>query len=101
MADYIRYFYMDKALAAPDTVVISAATAQLVRGLFTCQALDGPSRASGAEPLTVFRVLCASEAQSRFEVAVTTGLTPLIGREEERGLLRQRWAQATEGDGQV
>ena len=29
------------------------------------------------------------------------GLTPLVGREEELGLLQRRWAQAKEGAGQV
>ena len=29
------------------------------------------------------------------------GLTPLVGREEEVTLLRERWAQSTEGLGQV
>jgi hypothetical protein len=40
-------------------------------------------------------------AQSRFEVAIGVGLTPLVGREEELGLLQQRWTQAKEGTGQV
>src|SRR5262249_31049982 len=38
---------------------------------------------------------------SRFEVAVQKGLTPLVGRAEELGLLRQRWEQAKAGEGQV
>ena len=52
-------------------------------------------------PLTVHRVGRESEAQSRFEVAVTTGLTPLVGREHEMGLLRERWEKAKEGEGQA
>jgi len=39
--------------------------------------------------------------QSRFEVAVSAGLTPLIGREHEMGLLQGRWQQAKQGAGQV
>src|SRR6185369_8380398 len=42
-----------------------------------------------------------SEVRSRFEVAVRRGLTPLVGREEELGLLRRRWEQAKAGEGQV
>ena len=34
-------------------------------------------------------------------MAVSAGLTPLVGREEELGLLQRRWAQAKEGAGQV
>ena len=40
-------------------------------------------------------------AQSRFEVAVQKGLTPLVGREEELSLLQRRWEHAKEGAGQV
>src|SRR5262249_20417922 len=36
-----------------------------------------------------------------FEVSVQKGLTPLVGRESELGVLRQRWVQAKEGTGQV
>ena len=42
-----------------------------------------------------------SAAQSRFEVAVSTGLTPLVGRDEELALLQRRWDQAKDGEGQV
>ena len=88
-------------MAEPDTVVISAATHRLVQGLFECQDL-GPQTLKGiSTPLSVYRVIGESEAQSRFEVAVSTGLTPLVGREEELGLLQRRWAQAKEGAGQV
>ena len=88
-------------LAAPDTVVISAATQQLVQGLFTCQALGTHALKGVSQPIAVYQVLGASAAQSRFEATVTTGLTPLVGREEEVGLLRRRWEQVAEGHGQV
>src|SRR5207247_2386163 len=52
-------------------------------------------------PMAVYRVVRESEAQSRFEAAVSKGLTPLVGREEELGLLRRRWEQAKAGEGQV
>src|SRR5262249_54309665 len=62
--------------AAPNSVVISAPTARLVTGLFECQEL-GPQLLKGlSTPLAVYRVLGESEAQSRFEVAIRTGLTP-------------------------
>src|SRR5262249_6138868 len=87
--------------AAPNSVVISTSTHRLVTGLFECQEL-GPQVLKGiASPLTVYRVVRESEVRSHFEVAVTTGLTLLVGREEELGLLRRRWAQAQEGAGQV
>src|SRR5262249_9771842 len=90
-----------QGLAAPDTVVISATTFRLVQGLFECRDL-GPHTLKGvATPVMVYRVIRESGAQSRLEVAGPTGLTPLVGREQEVGLLLERWAQVKEGLGQV
>jgi class 3 adenylate cyclase len=90
-----------QGLATPNTVVISAATARLVHGYFACQAL-GTHALKGLEtPVHVFQVLGESAAQSRLDVAGPTGLTPLVGRETEVALLRERWAQSTNGLGQV
>ena len=90
-----------QGLAAPNTVVISAATARLVHGYFTCQAL-GTHTLKGLEtPVHVSQVLGESAAQSRLDIARTTGLTPLVGREAEVTLLRERWAQSTQGLRQV
>jgi class 3 adenylate cyclase len=90
-----------QGLAAPDTVVISATTQQLVQGLFTCEALGMPVLKGLEQPLAVYQVLSASAAPSRFEVEITSGLTPLVGRAEEVGLLQRRWTQVQEGHGQV
>jgi predicted ATPase len=54
-----------------------------------------------AQPLAIYRVLYESMARSRLEAAESTGLTPLVGREQEVGLLLERWAQVEEGLGQV
>jgi TOMM system kinase/cyclase fusion protein len=90
-----------QGLAEPDTVVLSATTQRLVAGLFECQDL-GPQTLKGlSAPLTVYRVVRESEVQSRFQVAVRTGLTPLVGRERELGLLQERWDRAKHADGQV
>jgi hypothetical protein len=90
-----------QGIAEPDTVVMSAVTQRLVQGLFECQNL-GPQTLKGiSTPLLVYRVIGESVAQSRFEVAVGAGLTPLVGRDEELGLLQRRWTQAKEGAGQV
>src|SRR5262249_18672197 len=87
-----------QGLAAPDMVVISGTTYQLVHGLFDCHD-SGLHEVKGiSTPLPVYRVLGESDTRSRFEVAVRTGLTPLVGRDEELGLLRKRWKQAKAGE---
>jgi hypothetical protein len=90
-----------QGLAAPDTVVISAATHGLVQGHFTAADL-GPQTLKGvAGPVPVYHTLGAGAAQSRLEVAAPAGLTPLVGRESEVALLLERWAQSQVGQGQV
>ncbi|MGE0822193.1 MAG: adenylate/guanylate cyclase domain-containing protein [Candidatus Binatia bacterium] len=87
--------------SAPDTAVISATTSRLVEGLFEFQDL-GPHTLKGiSTPLGLYRVKRESTAQNRFAVAVRTGLTPLIGREQELALLQERWNRAQHGEGQL
>ena len=90
-----------QGIAAPNTLVISAATFQLLGGFFACQPLGTPLLKGLAQPLAVYRVLYESMARSRLEAAGSAGLTPLVGREQEIGLLRERWAQVKDGVGQV
>ena len=85
----------------PGTVVMSAATARLVAGYFTWHAWEAPGSAEVPAALGAYQVLGESTAHSRFEVVTQRGLTPLVGREAEGGLLRTRWAEATDGLGQV
>jgi class 3 adenylate cyclase/predicted ATPase len=90
-----------QGVAALNTVVISAATFQLLGGFFACQSLGMPVLKGVAQPLEVYQVRYESTARTRLEAAGHTGLTPLVGREPEVALLRERWAQVKEGLGQV
>ena len=89
------------SLAEPGTVVISQATRRLVGGLFELADL-GPQYLKGfAEPIRAWRLVGISAAESRFEAMHTAGLTPLIGREHELGLLLDHWERAQNSEGQV
>jgi class 3 adenylate cyclase/predicted ATPase len=90
-----------QGLAAPNTLVISETTHRLVQGYFTCEALGEQTLRGVAEPVTVYRVFGESGATSRLEVAQQRGLTPLVGREQEVGLLLERWEQVKAGHGHV
>jgi class 3 adenylate cyclase/predicted ATPase len=90
-----------QGLAAPDTMVISEATYRLVEGYFEFEPLGEHDLRGVAETVVVYQVLRESGAQSRLDIASTRGLTPLVGREQEVGLLLDRWAQAKNGQGQV
>src|SRR5207248_9081493 len=90
-----------QGLAEPNTVAISDATYRLIQGYFECQDLGAQTLRGVAEPLHVYRVLQESGARGRLDVAVTRGLTPLVGREQEVGLLLERWAEVKAGQGHV
>jgi hypothetical protein len=55
--------------------------------------IAGPARAWAAPR--------ASSVESRFEALHTSGLTALVGREEESELLLRRWVRAKTGESQV
>ena len=82
-----------KELADPNAIVISRVTYQLVQRRFHCQALGAHSLGSPSPPIDLYRVLREKEDPY--------ALTPLVGRQQEMGLLLERWAQIREGMGQV
>jgi class 3 adenylate cyclase len=88
-----------QSFAAPDTVVISAITYQLVQGYFVCENLGSPALKGVDQPLEIYRVQQESGALSRLEV--TRKLTPLIGRQHELAELWAHWQQAINGAGQI
>jgi class 3 adenylate cyclase len=90
-----------EGLAEANTVAISDATSRLVQGYFACQALGAQTLRGVAEPVPLYRVLQESGARGRLDVAVTRGLTPLVGRESEVTLLLERWEQVKAGQGHV
>ena len=90
-----------QSLAEPGAFLISTATHALISGHFHCKTLGVHTLRGVARPMELYEVQGASGAQSRFEVVVARGLTPLVGRQEELGLLEQRWELANEGEGQV
>jgi DNA-binding winged helix-turn-helix (wHTH) protein/tetratricopeptide (TPR) repeat protein/class 3 adenylate cyclase len=87
--------------AGADTVLISPATWRLVEGYFVCEALGAQVLDDCAQSLAVYRVLQAGMAQSRLDIVGMKGLTPFVGRDQEVGLLGERWQQAKDGLGQV
>jgi hypothetical protein len=90
-----------QGLATPNTVVMSAATYQLVRGYFTVTDLGTHAVKGIAAPVQVYQVLQESGVQHRFEVAAIHGLTPFVGRDTEVTLLDERWRHVRDGLGQA
>jgi class 3 adenylate cyclase/predicted ATPase len=89
-----------RAVADVGSLIIAESTRRLVGELFAYRDL-GPLALDGfAEPVRACQVLGMSTVESRFE-AQHASLTPLVGREEELGLLVRRWRQAANGEGRV
>lgn len=89
------------ALAAPGTLVVSAATLRLAEGLFVTEDL-GPQVVKGLRnPMSMHRVLREADLATRFHAVARRGLTPLVGREHEIGVLQNRWRDVTERSGRA
>ena len=90
-----------QGFAGPDTILISAATHNIVSAVFACEELGAHALKGIAEPVQVWRVSGLREAEDvEFDTAASD--FPLVGRDEEIGLLRRAWQQTKEeGHGQV
>ncbi|NOT56629.1 MAG: AAA family ATPase [Deltaproteobacteria bacterium] len=86
-------------IAGPNTVVISATTQRLIEGQFESQPFGSPLLKGIDTPIAVYHV--QSERQGTSPLAGRAILTPFVGREQEVGLLFDRWEQVKEGRGQV
>jgi predicted ATPase/class 3 adenylate cyclase len=90
-----------QALAAPDSVVISAAAYRLIAGYFDCRDLGFHTIRGISQPMAIYHVLHESGARTRLDVAARRGLPPMQGRDDELATLADRWAQARAGQGGV
>ena len=90
-----------QAIAEPDTVVVAEGTRRLLGNLFELQDLGTKDLKGIAAPARAWAALRPSSAESRFEALHATGLTALVGREEEFESLLRRWSKAKGGEGQV
>jgi class 3 adenylate cyclase len=90
-----------QAAAAPGSQVVSEATWRLARPAFEYEDF-GPRELKGIpDTVRLWRVIGEGAVRGRFDARLIRGLAPLVGRSEEIALLRQRWAYASEGDGQL
>jgi hypothetical protein len=64
--------------------------------LFEIEDLGPQPLAGFAEPQPAWRVVGESGVVSRFE-ALRSGITPLVGRDEELDLLMRRWRSPAQG----
>src|SRR3984957_6546016 len=90
-----------QSIAEPNSVVIAESTRRLIGNLFEFEKLEPKDLKGIAGPVRAWAVLRSALVESRFDALHASGLTQLVGREEELELLVRRWSKAKTGDGQV
>ena len=89
-----------QVLAEPGQIVIAESTRRLLGDIFDLADLGAKSLKGIAEPIPTFAVGGERPVESRFEAMRGTSLLPMVARDQELGLLLERWAQAKAGEGQ-
>ena len=82
-------------------MVIAEGTRKLLGNLFELEDLGAKDLKGIAGPVRAWAALRPASVEGRFEALHASGLTELVGREEELELLLRRWSKAKTGEGQV
>jgi class 3 adenylate cyclase len=90
-----------QGVAEPNSVVLAESTRKLLGNLFELEDLGATDLKGIVGPVRAWAALRPSSVESRFEALHASGLTELVGREEELELLLRRWSKAKTGEGQV
>jgi len=90
-----------QGLAKPNTMVIGSATHKLIEAGFRCEDLGDVQLKGIAQPIHAWRVVGLAEAEGEVEESRIGDRLPLVGRDEEIGLLSRRLGQSKEGLGQA
>jgi class 3 adenylate cyclase/tetratricopeptide (TPR) repeat protein len=90
-----------QSIAEPNIVVLAEDTRRLLGNLFELEDLGAKDLKGISGPVRAWAALRESLAEGRFEAFHASGLTELVGREEELDLLLRRWSKAKTGEGQV
>jgi class 3 adenylate cyclase/predicted ATPase len=90
-----------QGVAESNSVVIAESTRKLVGGLFELRDLGAQNLKGIAGPVRAWAALRPASVESRFDALHASGLTQLVGREEELELLLRRWSRAKSGEGQA
>jgi predicted ATPase len=90
-----------QGIAEPNSVVIAESTRKLLGNLFELEDLGARDLKGIAGPVRAWTAVRPSAVESRFDALHASGLTELVGREEELELLLRRWSKSKAGEGQV
>ncbi len=91
---------LEAAFDAPG-VFLTEATRLLVKGFFDSEAAGQMHVRAAGPSMGIFRITGERAARNRVEASEPDRLSPLVGRDREVELLRERWDLAAEGLGHV
>ena len=81
--------------------MIAESTRSLVGNMFELEDLGSQELKGIAGAVRAWAAVRPSSVESRFEAMHASGVTELVGREEELEILLRRWSRAKIGEGQV
>ena len=87
--------------ATPSSIYLSESTRRLVEGRFELENLGTTTLRGFAQPMSMWQVVRERKVESRFEAQTLGKVSPMFGREQELGLVLERWRQAQTGEGQM
>jgi class 3 adenylate cyclase len=90
-----------QGIAQPNQVVISSNTHGLLGCQFECEDLGAQSLKGLSASVTAWRVVAEKDLDAETVADVSAGAMPLVGRQEELGLLMRAWETSRNGHGQV
>jgi class 3 adenylate cyclase/predicted ATPase len=90
-----------QGLAEPNSVVVAESTRKLLGSLFELEDLGAQDLKGISGSVRAWAALRPSSVEGRFEAMHASGLTELVGREEEIEILQRRWSKIKTGEGQV
>ncbi len=90
-----------EGLAEPGSTYVTEEMYKLTEGFFRFEALGEHAIKGKQEKVKAYRVIAPSSSRNRFDVSAEKGLTPLVGRERELGLLLEGFERSKAGRGQA
>jgi class 3 adenylate cyclase/tetratricopeptide (TPR) repeat protein len=94
LGDTVNFAARLQALAEPDWVLMSEATHRLVQGMVEASFAGGHEIKGKAEPQKTYRLNAVRQGATRFEAAVSRGLSAFVGRERELEILERELDRA-------
>jgi class 3 adenylate cyclase/predicted ATPase len=90
-----------QAVAEPDQLIIPTATHQLLGALFEYEDAGTHALKGIDQPVRLWRVVGEADVEDRHEAKRVGRGLPLVGRQEELGLLLRAWESSKQGHGQA